>query len=37
VVEVMGRADEIDRERAWQEMVPQITTGVEGRAGAPSP
>jgi hypothetical protein len=29
---VMGWADRIDRARAWQEMVPQIATDVEGLA-----
>jgi hypothetical protein len=29
---VIGRADRIDREHAWQEMVPQIAIDVEGLA-----
>jgi hypothetical protein len=34
---VMGWADRIDGERAWQEMVSQIAMDVEGLAGALSP
>jgi hypothetical protein len=29
---VIGRAEGNDRDRAWQEMVPQIATDVEGLA-----
>jgi hypothetical protein len=33
----MGQAEGIDRECAWQEMVPQIAMDVEGLARKPSP
>jgi hypothetical protein len=34
---VIERADGIDRERAWQEMVPQIAMDVEGLGGRAIP